>query len=296
MSKPYLISAIGTPLDEDECLHLEGLQAHLEQQRAAHIDGILVAGSMGLMQLLRDQTYQQLVKESCRMWGQHGEVLVGIGDAGFARTRDRLAFVDQLAVDGVVVLTPYLFKFSQAELVDYYEALANESRVPLYMYDLPALTGTPLEIETVLRLAQHPNIAGIKCSGDIAQVRLLKQLLPESGFRIIVAQPMLIDVLTRSGIDQHLDGVYSIAPHWMREISQLLTERKWDTASEKVKRLGKLLILLRKTGVFQSMTVLQNALGQPGNFAPRPFAPLDDEIRQALMNEPVVQELMRNTE
>jgi hypothetical protein len=68
VAKPYLISAIGTPLEDDECLHGEGLRAHLEQQRAANIDGILVAGTMGLLQMLRDQTYQQLV-ESLRDCG-----------------------------------------------------------------------------------------------------------------------------------------------------------------------------------------------------------------------------------
>jgi dihydrodipicolinate synthase/N-acetylneuraminate lyase len=91
VAKPYLISAIGTPLEDDECLHGERLRAHLEQQRAANIDGILVAGTMGLLQMLRDQTYQQLVEESSRLWSPHGELLVGIGDASLARTRDRFS-------------------------------------------------------------------------------------------------------------------------------------------------------------------------------------------------------------
>ena len=295
MTKPYLISAIGTPLEDDESLHGEGLRAHIEQQRAAKIDGILVAGTMGLLQMLRDQTYQQLVEESSRLWSPHGELLVGIGDASLARTRDRLTFLNQVDVDGVVVLAPYFVKFSQAELIDYYEALANESRAPLFLYDLPQRTDTFLEIETVLHLSQHPQIAGIKCSGDISQTRLLKESLPDSSFRVIVAQPLLVDVLCRAGIEQHLDGVYSIVPHWMEEISALIEQQRWDDATEKVKRLGTLLEVLRSYGVFQSMTELLNLLGVPGNFAPRPHARLAKLQRQSLLDEPVVCELMHPT-
>ena len=60
MNQPYFITAIGTPLTQEEQLHEEGLAVQLEDQWAAGIDGILVAGSMGAMQLLSDETYRRL--------------------------------------------------------------------------------------------------------------------------------------------------------------------------------------------------------------------------------------------
>ena len=77
----HFITAIGTPVDQQEQLHEEGLEKHLVDQWSSGIHGILVAGTMGMMQLLRDQTYQQLVRRAVKMSKGKGEILVGAGDA-----------------------------------------------------------------------------------------------------------------------------------------------------------------------------------------------------------------------
>src|SRR5262245_29214816 len=115
-----IITAIGTPLDAQERLHCEGLELHLEDQWNAGVDGILAAGSIGLMQMLRDETYYQLVEFASRFSRSRGEVLVGVGDAGFSRTRDRIELACRWPIDGVVALPPYLFRFSQDQMVDYF--------------------------------------------------------------------------------------------------------------------------------------------------------------------------------
>ena len=104
MSQPYFITAIGTPLTEDERLHEDGLEIQLADQWNRGIAGILVAGTMGTMQLLRDQTYRRLIERSVALSAGKGEVLVGAGDAGFARSRDRIEYINQFKVDGVAVL------------------------------------------------------------------------------------------------------------------------------------------------------------------------------------------------
>ena len=85
-----LISAVGTPLNPDESLHVDSLDRLLSLQWNAGIDGVLVAGTMGLMQLLREQTYAQLIEHSIELSRGKGELLVGIGDAGFAVRRTAL--------------------------------------------------------------------------------------------------------------------------------------------------------------------------------------------------------------
>lgn len=296
MTRPYLISAIGTPLQEDESLHMDGLYAHLEQHHDAKIDGILAAGTMGLMQLLRIDTYHHLVKTTCEAWAQRGELLVGIGDTSFSRTKARLEFVNDHNVDGVVVLSPFFVPFTQAELIDYYRALADYSRTPIFLYDLPERAGVSLDVETVLRLSEHPCIAGIKCSGSLTQIQRLRQELNGAEFRVIIAKPVLLDVLVRSGMQEHVDGIFAIAPHWMRRISELLNEKQWGLAEVEVRRLATLLDSVERYGVFQSITEILNAVGVPGNFAPRPYAPLDDEQRQSLLNEPVVLKYLEQSE
>jgi 4-hydroxy-tetrahydrodipicolinate synthase len=288
LNEPYLISAVGTPLDEDEGVHVDGLHKHLDEQRAAKIDGILVAGTMGLMQLLADKTYFDLVKISAERWKGCGELLIGVGDASYARTAERIRAVNDIAVDGVVVLSPYFISFSQAELLDYYRSLADLSRAPLFLYDLPQRTRTSLEINTVLALSRHPNITGIKCSGDIDQTRRLIRELQGSAFRVVVAQAPLLDVLMREGISQHLDGVYSIAPGCTKEVANAAARGDWDTASRYIERLKGLLQTIQAYGIFPSMTAILNERGIPGSFAPRPFQPLPEEKRRQLLEEPSV--------
>lgn len=295
MSRPYLISAIGTPLTDGEELHVEGLAVHLDAQANASIDGILVAGSMGAMQLLADRTYDELVAQSVKLWRRRGELLVGVGDTSFVRTRERIRTVNQYSVDGTVVLSPYFINFSQSELIDYFQALAAESKSPLYLYDLPARTRTSLTIDTVLTLSETPNIAGIKCSGDTSQTRRLKMALGDSDFRTILAKPMMIDSLFRSGMREHLDGVYAIVPQWMKKIADAVEQQDWQQASQKIAQLGNFLDVLVQYDVFPAMTELLNAQDVMGNYAPGPFARLDYKQREAILGEPIVQELLRGS-
>ena len=130
MSKAYFVTAIGTPMTEDERLHEEGLEVELADQWSAGINGILVAGSMGAMQLLTDDTYCRLVERSVALSAGRGEILVGAGEAGFARTRDRILFLNKFKIDGVAVLAPYFWKFNQSELVVNAEMIEFVEAIP----------------------------------------------------------------------------------------------------------------------------------------------------------------------
>ena len=80
MNQTRFITAIGTPLTEDEQLHEEGLEIHLQDQWSHGIGGILIAGSMGAMQLLTDQTYRCLVERSVEL--STGCGAIGISASG----------------------------------------------------------------------------------------------------------------------------------------------------------------------------------------------------------------------
>lgn len=287
-----LITAIGTPLTDDgERLHVEGLEAQVEDQWKGGMTGLLVAGTMGNLQLLADETWEDLVDHCIRLGRGRGEVLVGVGDAGLTRTLARIRRTNDKTVDGVVALSPYFIKFAQAELVDYYTAIADASRHPLYLYDLPVLTGTKLSLDTVATLARHPNIAGIKCSCEFNWTRQLIDLdLP--GFRVIVAQAELIDVLFRAGVTAHLDGIFAAAPHWVGDIARNAVRGDWDAAAEAQRKLIALLQLVREGPVMPTFSAIMNARGIPGNYAPRPHRPLDPRRAEAVLQSPIVQELL----
>ena len=291
MNAPLLISATGTPLTESESLHVDGLDQHLADQWKHGINGVLVAGTMGMMQLLTEHTYRDLVRRSVEFSANRGELLVGAGDCSFARTKERIEFLNEHKIDGVVVLTPYFVRFTQPELIDYYRALADVARAPLYLYDLPQRTGCKIELATALELSKHPNIRGIKCSDEPGYAREIADAAGPQ-FRVVIAQPVLVDAFLRFGMMEHLDGMYAIAPQWAAAIAREATRENWTAAGEYQRLLNRLRGLVAAYGALQTMTAILNARGIPGNFAPRPYRPLTDAQRESLLADPVVDSLL----
>jgi 4-hydroxy-tetrahydrodipicolinate synthase len=256
--------------------------------------GVLVGGTMGAMQLLTEETYRRLIESAIEFSRGKGEVMAGAGDTSFARTRERILFLNTKKLDGTVVLSPFFIRFGQSELIDYFIALAEVSKHPLFLYDLPGITGTQLTLETVKQLARHPRIRGIKCSGDLGTTRQLLDAAP-TGFRVIVAQADLVDILLRHGVREHLDGVFSLAPFWIKAIERAAAKSDWETAAAYQQRVSALLRVLKKEGVFQTYSFLLNERGIPGSFMPAPIRSLSDDERAAILREQVVRELLRDS-
>ena len=291
LSQAKFITAIGTPLTEEEELHEEGLEIELADQWNHGISGVLVAGSMGVMQLLTEATYRRLIERAVELSTGRGEVLIGAGDTSFARTRDRIQFINQFKVDAVAVLTPFFCKFGPPELLNYYRMLADVSKAPLYLYDLPGATGVKITRETTLELAKHPNIRGIKCSDDFADTRQLIDAAPDD-FRVIVAQPFLTDMLIRHGVLEHLEGIWAIMPKWTIALGQCADKGDWVGAAKYQQQMFAVRDLLIVKYGFGSFSNMMNARGIPGCFVPKPFPKLDDAKAKGLLAEPMMQKLI----
>ncbi|HZP83999.1 MAG TPA: dihydrodipicolinate synthase family protein [Chthonomonadaceae bacterium] len=290
--KPYFITAIATPLQEDDTLHAAGLERLIDDQFQAGIDGLLIGGTMGAMQLLTAETYRGLVERSLEFARGRGELLVGAGDVSFARTQARIAFLNTLPVDGVVVLPPYFLSFSPEELRDYYLALAEESKAPLYLYDLPQITKVKLSLETVCELAEHPNIRGIKCSDEPTYARQLIDLVGDR-LRVIMAAPLMLDVFLRQGIAEHLDGVFCLYPRPLVALGCAAQQQAWETVSSLQREMNGVVRLLRAYGVWQPFTALMNALGVPGRMKPRPHRQWDAAETEAFLQDAETQKVLR---
>lgn len=289
------ITALGTPLDEEDGLLLEGLDAHLADQARAGIDSLLVGGTMGLMPLLPDQTWRDLVLQAVGRSRGRFELLIGAADVSTARVFDRILFTNTIkGIAGVVVMAPGLIRFTGDELFDFYTDIAKRSCAPVYVYDLEPLTGARLSIDLICRLAEHPNIAGIKLSANVPKAASLRLRLGSDPFRLIIAEAALTDMMVRSGYPEHLDGIYAMCPHWATALAAAAHGDDWESASD----YQGLLIAIKELcsselplwGVF---TEIMNQRGIQGKFAPRPIRMLNLAQREQLLNEPIVKHLLR---
>ena len=288
-----IITAIGTPLDKSGRLHREGIEAHLADQAQAGIDSLLVAGTMGLMPLLRDQTWQDLVQTAVSLRRSRFELLIGAADTSTERVLDRIAFLNSFeAIDGVVVMAPGLIKYRPDEYVKFYGDLAKASRHPLYIYDLERLTGVVLSVDTLCQIADRPNIAGMKLSGNAAKASQLRRRLAGSGFRLVVADPMICDVMFRAGYREHLDGVFAMCPRWAVALAAAAEDGDWDQAAHWQTIICQLLEECLSLPLFGAFTAIMNARGIPGRFAPEPIQMLTDEQSDSLLQRAIVRELL----
>lgn len=291
MNACQLIAAVGSPLTLDERLHCSGFAAQLDRLWSAGVHGVFVAGTMGAGPLLADHTYRELAEQAVALSSGKGKLMIGASDLSAARTLQRIDFLNGFELDGVVVLPPFFMRFSQEELIEYYRMLACESRSPLYLYDLPQRTYAKIESDTILTLAEHANIVGIKCSGDIQEAQSLISVLEkaQSEFKVIVAQPDRLHQLVAAGVTQHLDGIYALAPRWAVSIIEHTVNGRDEVARRLQAAISQLLETLRRHGGLSALSILMSAIGVPGQFAPRPFRQLTAAEQRKLIGEPIVQ-------
>jgi 4-hydroxy-2-oxoglutarate aldolase len=157
--------AITTPFDEHEKISFDHLQHNLDRWLAGSIDGIVVTGTTG------EAVYLSL-EERIQLWNFCAPHLQKAGKrfiAGAAAesTRATIEMVlsaEKAGAEAVLVLTPSYFKPGPDALVGHYTAIADASPIPVLLYNYPAFTGVELPSSAILKLAEHPNIHGMKDS------------------------------------------------------------------------------------------------------------------------------------
>lgn len=161
-----------TPFKEGKVDHA-ALGALARRLAAGGIAGVVVCGSTGEAAALSED--EQLAALDT-VAAATPEVPRIMGVSGY-HLGDMLAGVDRLAtrpLAGLLVPAPHYIRPSQAGLVQWFEAIAQASPVPVVIYDIPYRTGATLELETLLALASHPNIRAIKdCGGDLRKTQAL---------------------------------------------------------------------------------------------------------------------------
>jgi 4-hydroxy-2-oxoglutarate aldolase len=161
-----------TPFREDGALDREAFEANLASYAGEDLSGILVLGSNGEAASLADEEKRWLVAAARRRLPGK-VVLAGAGLESTRATIDLTCALAGLGADGVLVVPPAYYKaqMTPEALRRHYETLADVSPVPVCLYSVPQFTGIALAAPTVLEIARHPKVAGIKdSSGDVGTI------------------------------------------------------------------------------------------------------------------------------
>ena len=169
-------TALVTPMreDADRSLDIEALERLVEQQIDGGIDGLVPCGTTGEAATLSHDEWATVVRETIRVARGRVPVIAGTGSNSTQKTIETTKAAKALGVDGVLVVTPYYNKPSQAGLIAHYEAILAAVSVPMVLYNVPGRTASNMAAETTAALARHADVVAVKeASGNLEQVQAI---------------------------------------------------------------------------------------------------------------------------
>ena len=163
--------AIVTPMYDNEEVNYDKLEELINLQIEAGTDSIIIAGTTGESSTLDMEEHEKVIKAAVEFTKHRVPVIAGTG-SNCTRTAIQLSQeAEEAGVDGLLIVTPYYNKATQEGLVRHYSSIAQNTKLPIIMYNVPGRTGCNLLPETVARLYDmEENIVGLKeATGNMAQ-------------------------------------------------------------------------------------------------------------------------------
>jgi len=276
-----LLPPIPTPFDEHEQVAPGHLRANLERWNRCGYSGYVVLGSNGEFVHLTESERWTVIETAREAIPEDKLLIVG---ASYNATRDAVDFlrcVARVRVDAALVGTPSYYRdhITPGVLLDHYRKIADASPIPILLYSVPQFTGIALAPETVARLAEHPNIIGIKDSGgNLATFAEIARLVP-SDFSLLIGSAALLQAAMALGARGAVLAVGCIAPDACLEIMRLA--RDGDAARAATRQLQLLPVARAVTTQF-GIGGLKAALDLLGFYGGPPRSPLpapDERMR-----------------
>jgi 4-hydroxy-tetrahydrodipicolinate synthase len=163
-----IATAMVTPFTADGALDLDGAQALAAQLVDAGNDALVLNGTTGESPTTTDEEKAALVKAVRDALGDRARLIAGVGTNDTRHSVEQAKAAQQAGADGLLVVTPYYSRPPQEGVYRHFTTIADATGLPLMLYDIPVRTGTPIDTETLVRLAEHERIVAVKdAKGDL---------------------------------------------------------------------------------------------------------------------------------
>jgi 4-hydroxy-tetrahydrodipicolinate synthase len=286
-SAPFgrMLTAMVTPMASDGTVDYDGaarLAAYLvDEQRN---DGLVVSGTTGESPTTSDEEDERLLRTVLEAVGDRATVVAGVGTNNTEHTLKLARQAERAGAHGLLVVTPYYNKPPQEGLVRHFTTVADATGLPVMLYDIPGRTGTPIAIETQLRLAEHPRIIAVKeAKGDLF------------GASKVMAETDLVfysgdDALNLPWLSVGAAGFVSVVGHVvgadLHEMIDAFLGGDTRRATEIHRRLVPVItaIMTRTQGVIATKAAL-SLLGLPGGSVRPPLVDATPEFTAALRED-----------
>jgi 4-hydroxy-tetrahydrodipicolinate synthase len=165
-----VLVALVTPMNAEGEVDWDATEKHIDYVISNGADGVVVTGTTGETSTLTDAEKIKLVEVGKSVSAGRAKIITGGGSNETAHAMQLYKNSEKAGADGVMIVTPYYNKPTQAGVLTHFRLIADATDLPVILYDIPGRAGIPIAYETILRAAKHPNIVAIKdAKGDFAQ-------------------------------------------------------------------------------------------------------------------------------
>lgn len=275
---------IPTPFNMEGAVDHRALAENLARWNRYDLAGYVVLGSNGEAVYL-DEGEKLRVLETARQAIPAGKLL--IAGTGCESTWETIALIRQAAqagADAALVLTPHYFggRMTPAALVHHFYAVAEDSPIPIILYNVPKFTGLDVDASTTARAAAHPNIVGIKDSGG--NITKLGDVVRLAGpdFQVLAGSAGFFFAGLALGAVGGVLALANVAPQQCIDIVALFREGRWDDAAALQRRMIPVNAAVTARFGVPGLKVALDMLGYYGGPVRSPLQELTDTERQAL--------------
>lgn len=226
------ITALITPMEASGAVDYAALERLINHQIQSGTAALVILGTTGEAPTLTAQERWHVIQTSVALAAGRIPIIAGTGSNS---TAEAIAWTQQLEKSGIaacLAVTPYYNKPTPAGLLQHFTQIANHTRLPQILYNVPSRTGCDLQPETIARLAELPTIIGLKeATGDLSRVSRLRDLLPNSFILLSGDDVSALDFM-RLGGDGVISVTANVAAGAMATLCKLAVDRQWESAAQ----------------------------------------------------------------
>jgi dihydrodipicolinate synthase/N-acetylneuraminate lyase len=229
-----IIPPMVTPLGARDALDVAGLERLIEHLVAGGVGGLFILGTTGEGPSLSYRLRRELIERTGRLVRGRVPILVGITDTAFIESLNVARWAADAGADAVVLAPPYYMPEGQPELREYLDHIVRELPLPLFLYNMPALTKVPYAWETVRHAMDNPQIIGIKdSSGDMIYFhRLVSLLKHRQDWKLLVGPEELLADAIFAGGHGGVNGGANVHPRLYVELFQAAQSHEMERVRE----------------------------------------------------------------
>lgn len=198
-------TAIATPFN-DNGVNFDEFKKLIEFQISEGVHALIVCGTTGESSTMSLEEKKQTIKFAVDTVNKRIPVIAGTGGNNTKSVIELSKYAESVGVDGLLIVTPYYNKTTQKGLIEHYKAVANSTKLPIILYNVPSRTGLNVTPETCLELSKIENIVAIKeASGNLSQVAKIASLCKDDLHIYSGNDDQVLPVLSLGGL-----GVISV--------------------------------------------------------------------------------------